>query len=685
MPPVSAQDARGARQVAAAIALAMLLLGLLLACCPLDTLLSRFHPDDVFYYYNTARNFAQTGFSSFDGLHFTNGYQPLWFLVCAAMFVVFPAGGELPLRLLLLVQVALSTAATFLLVRLVARRTTAIGAAVAFVPFVMLVQITLTNGLETALLMFCLALLLERWDRCLSMPCAAVRPRDLFWLGVAAGCTFLARTDSVFLIAAVAIGLAWRHRPAQWRLLLWFAAPLALLAGGYLASNLVLTGHLMPVSGAAKVFHSRQLRHEAVARTGKAGAWIENLFWPFHGASRRYIAFAIVAPWVLMAAAWWRRGPRVALQPLLRLWPLAVGAVGSWLFYGTAFWGGFSQTGWYYPPHALLACCVLATLDAAVARGTGGRVPAGLVALGGAAWLLAGGIGAGDGTLLAGVFVVVGAGWLLARLRRRHVTPLVAAAIALLVTGRQGGVLERMIREGPTNWNWNLYLGALWARDHLPVDATIWSGSAGILGYFSGRTVVNTDGLANSFEFLDGVLRAGKLDAYLRRWDYTIDAMGDESLAQYYPDGRFVPLPPELSPRRLQFADGAGRRSLRVFRMHAGDGSWPPVPAFSIALPADQDVAVGAKVTLQWSAHAVLPGTRVSLCCDPDDEWNGNEHWICVDAVAAVPGASSYEWDTRGLPAGDYRIGGYLFDVYDGQERWTRARAEGRIRLRGER
>ncbi len=41
--------------------------------------------DDAFYYLIIARNFAQTGVPTFDGMHATNGFHPLWMLLLAAM------------------------------------------------------------------------------------------------------------------------------------------------------------------------------------------------------------------------------------------------------------------------------------------------------------------------------------------------------------------------------------------------------------------------------------------------------------------------------------------------------------------------------------------------------------------------------------------------------------------------
>lgn len=90
----------------------------------------------------------------------------------------------------------------------------------------------------------------------------------------------------------------------------------------------------------------------------------------------------------------------------------------------------------------------------------------------------------------------------------------------------------------PGNWNYNLYLGALWVRDQLPEDATIWAGSAGILGYFSNRTVVNIDGLANDYDFLENYLEPGKRVDYNRKWQYGIDAFPESwTLDWVSPDG----------------------------------------------------------------------------------------------------------------------------------------------------
>lgn len=42
--------------------------------------------DDAYYYVEIARRIADGGGSTFDGLNTTNGYHPLWMLVCTVPF-----------------------------------------------------------------------------------------------------------------------------------------------------------------------------------------------------------------------------------------------------------------------------------------------------------------------------------------------------------------------------------------------------------------------------------------------------------------------------------------------------------------------------------------------------------------------------------------------------------------------
>jgi hypothetical protein len=515
-----------------------LILGLVEVSAPLPVLLDRFLPDDAFYYLKPAQNFAAQGFSSFDGIHFTNGYQPLWFLTLIPVFVLFPAGGELPLRLVLLVQVGLAVLTTVLLLRSVNRLFGIVPAMIAGAAWIFWFHSALINGLETALLMCLYLLLFGFYVRFLQAP--AIGARDYAILGTLSSLVFLARTDSVFLVACISLAILLdprlRRLPAQQvlRLLLAYASPLLILAGGYLMLNLFSTGHIMPVSGAAKIYYSGLARDHAASEAAAStfGVSLANLFWVLEYRNYSYVLFGI-AIFLLSATVSLVPGVIRFTRPLLRLWPLFLGGLASYAYYSLAYFGIFTRTVWYYAPATFLTCLSLAWLAYTLMQ------------------------------LLAPRFSA-------SQSLNTRLILAAMVALVLLVAGVAPLIKLSEDRFSPARrWNYNLYLGASWARENLPPDATIWSGSAGILGYFSGRTVINTDGLANNYAFLEDVIRKDRLSEYVTQWEYAIDAfpVGSNELETRFPEGCFVPLPGDL--QSYPFQDGSLTRRLAVYQMKA--------------------------------------------------------------------------------------------------------------------
>src|SRR5882672_9277037 len=62
--------------------------------------------DDTFYYLQIARNVAGGAGFTFDGIHRTNGFHPLWMFLLVPLFSIVH-GDFLPLRILILVQAIL--------------------------------------------------------------------------------------------------------------------------------------------------------------------------------------------------------------------------------------------------------------------------------------------------------------------------------------------------------------------------------------------------------------------------------------------------------------------------------------------------------------------------------------------------------------------------------------------------
>ena len=84
--------------------------------------------------------------------------------------------------------------------------------------------------------------------------------------------------------------------------------------------------------------------------------------------------------------------------------------------------------------------------------------------------------------------------------------------------------------------------------------------------------------------------------------------------------------------------------------------------SFALSGPTSGTYQAGNTVNIQWTPANVAAGSKISLCYDSDTDFNGNEHWIEIDAVAAANGSGSYAWNTSGVAPGTYYIAGYMWD-----------------------
>src|SRR5512135_2294355 len=77
-----------------------------------------FTRDDAYYYFKVAQNISEGRGSTFDGINLSNGYHPLWMLVCIPIFSLARFDLILPLRILMLVMAAISAVTSILIFRL---------------------------------------------------------------------------------------------------------------------------------------------------------------------------------------------------------------------------------------------------------------------------------------------------------------------------------------------------------------------------------------------------------------------------------------------------------------------------------------------------------------------------------------------------------------------------------------
>ncbi|MEZ5965787.1 MAG: hypothetical protein R3F56_18270 [Planctomycetota bacterium] len=417
-------------------------------------------PDDAAYFFQIAAHASAGEGLTFDGIHRTNGFQPLWLGVLVLAHTIARGAPETMLRVFLLLQIALVTAAAGLVHDLLARTSSRHVAFLSVLVLVFWVCVPAVNGMESALLVCSLALACSYATRAGVLVGGTVGGGvgRRFVLGLLLGVVVLARLDTVFLVVAVCAGDAVRilgggdRRHASARLAATLGG-VGLLVGPYLVFNVLSFGAAMPISGRLKS------SFPAFAFTGSLpGSLPETL----DGTGRLGLLLAAAqVVWFVLR----RRRP----QPLHAV--LAFASAGVLLhFLHTVLFMKWAVFAWHFVAYGLVGTLIGSQLLWIVFP----RVPLGAARV---AYLA-----------VAGVVVALG----LARTVRLLDPP-----------------LER-------SWGAAAYEAALWARRATPATAVFAMSDCGAFGYYSRRRTINLDGVVNDMEF-QAVLRRRELQPYLQR------------------------------------------------------------------------------------------------------------------------------------------------------------------------
>jgi hypothetical protein len=173
-----------------------------------------FTRDDAYYYFKVAQNISEGRGSTFDGINPTNGYHPLWVLICVPIFALARFDLILPLRILLLVMSGLSVATAILLYRLIGKVFAPAIGAIAALYWVFSYDVlnrVYQQGLETGIAAFFIVLLaykLFEFER--SWRNQPVSNKQLVTLGILATLTMFSRLDLVFLAGVVGLWVIFR-------------------------------------------------------------------------------------------------------------------------------------------------------------------------------------------------------------------------------------------------------------------------------------------------------------------------------------------------------------------------------------------------------------------------------------------------------------------------------------------
>jgi hypothetical protein len=449
---------------------------LTLAFRPDDVLPERPLTEDAYYAFAVARNLALGRGVTIDGVHATNGFQPLFTLLCVPAYWLTGGGLVASLRVVLLVSWAIFAAAVWaagdVARRLVAPERAAAARAFASLAYAggAYLYFQHFDGLETGLELLLGLLVVRAWlkGEGESTPGAAR-------LGALLGLLVLARIDQALLVAGFVLVLALdRATPDGWRRAVTAGAVAVAVSSPWWLYNRLGFGSFVPTSGSAQqawelspgrlvaAADAVMMALAPMASLPGSTTAIETLPWKL---LRVGLAIALIV--ALRQAG---RSGALAPDPVIarRLRQLG-GAVGVAALGFAVYYVGGSYATWHYPryfaPLALPTCVGIGVVLARAPRGV-----------------------------------------------RLAAIPLLPALLAAaLVDLNTAGA-----------WRHSAFYAAQLplVRDHVPADAVLASWQSGTLGYFRER-VINLDGKVNA----DALRRKDDMPTYLREQgvDWLVD------------------------------------------------------------------------------------------------------------------------------------------------------------------
>jgi hypothetical protein len=197
-----------------------------------------FTRDDAFYYYKVAQSITEGHGSTFDGTNITNGYHPLWMLICLPIFALARFDLILPLRIILVIMAALSAATSVLLFRLL-RKAVAEPVAILAASFwglsTLIHSIVTQPGMETGitalsvvLMLYVLQKLDEKWRS------GSITSKDMLGLTLVALFVAFSRLDSIYLALLAGIWIIFRRTPVRYFLPIDLLATFSIIVLAYI-------------------------------------------------------------------------------------------------------------------------------------------------------------------------------------------------------------------------------------------------------------------------------------------------------------------------------------------------------------------------------------------------------------------------------------------------------------------
>jgi hypothetical protein len=460
--------------------------------------------DDSFYCFEIARNIARGLGSTVDGVHATNGYQPLYVLLLVPLYWIWGGDATGPIYSALVASAVLNVLTGWILFRLVRRYASPVAAFFAlllwsFGPAIVRQSV---NGLETSLAMLLLAAALEYY-LAVYRPRPSPGRRETVTLGALLGLAILARIDALLFVAAIGFDVLRHRRPHAVRRLVATGIVAGAVLLPWCVASLRLSGTVLPQSGEATRFLSAAYaEHDHPELAGSTYDEAPGLF--LLGNVVRSVLQLGTSPVVQIYARGLERVTRpLAIDSPSNLYTLtALLALAAFVIVLAARRTRVDRP-WVYEEFGfLIVYCVL--LVAAYSFYVFGMIfysryyyPIFFL------------------SIVLGAFAF--------DLLLRLVGPARRGIVAGALLAVYGIALPYMTQHRVTNGNYRFLRVVDWIETHTPPGATIGVFNSGAIAYFSDRHIVNLDGKVNPAAL--AALRGGRIVEYLgtENIEYVID------------------------------------------------------------------------------------------------------------------------------------------------------------------
>ncbi len=250
------------RQYIVWITVVTLSLSILIFTVPNFLILNLLGTDDSFYYFTIARNLAFGNGVSFDGITVTNGFQPLWLILITPIFYLAKFDLYLPLRLTILLSSLIFSALLFVLMKTLQDFSISKNARWMAIFLFMLSPSTILlnpdlntflwlSGTEFVLTALILSLLFK-----LSFSFKGDNYSEYLLLGSLSGLALLSRLDSILIIFSFPLYLIFISKKFKLSVknIFFYGLPPLIIVLPYLFYNYLNFSEFVPVSGQTKAY-----------------------------------------------------------------------------------------------------------------------------------------------------------------------------------------------------------------------------------------------------------------------------------------------------------------------------------------------------------------------------------------------------------------------------------------------